>query len=123
MLNIEKSILKSSLIKRLVGRQSAVRSTTLITMYIPGSTKVPDVTRMITAEISQSKNIKSRQTRQGVQDSLQHISSQLTGINKFPTNGVVIVAGATNEGVVNTSFVPPRPIDRFFYRCGSEFYL
>ena len=115
--------LGKTMIKELAAKKSGVHSTTLVTMYIPGSTHVSDVTKMISDEISQSSRIKSRQTRQGVQDSLQYVSTQLKGIKQFPTNGVVIFAGETSEEVVNMSFVPQRPIDRFFYRCGTQFYV
>lgn len=78
---------------------------------------------MITSEMAQSHNIKSRQTRQGVQDSLQAISTQIKGVRKLPSNGVVLLAGETTEGFVNETIVPLRAIDRFFYRCGSKFYI
>lgn len=112
-----------SLVRQLSGCRSVNNSTTLITMYVPGSTRHSDVTKMITAEISKAPNIKSRQTRQGIQDALQSVSSQLKRFGTFPANGVVILAGTTTEGQQSLTIEPPRPIDRFFYRCDTLFYL
>src|SRR3972149_7656349 len=107
------------LITDLAGQRSYTNTTSLVTMYVPGTEKVPDVMKMVSSEMSKSTNIKSRQTRQNVQDSLQAISSQLKIINKFPENGVAFFAGSTEEKFVNTVIDPPSPINNFFYRCDT----
>ena len=110
-------------IKNFVAYRSLSNSTSLVTMYIPGNTRVPDITTMINSEISKVPNIKSRQTRQDVQDALQAVLTKVKYINKFPTNGIALFAGNTTEGFVTKAIEPSQPINRFFYRCDTKFYL
>lgn len=111
------------LVRELAAYRSTNNSTTLITLYIPSSTRYSDVTKMITSEISKTPNIKSRVTRQCVQAALQSVLSQLKGINKFPRNEMVLLAGDTPEKFVNVAIEPSRSIDRFFYRCDNLFHV
>lgn len=110
-------------IKALATYHALSNSTSLVTMYIPGDTRVSDVTKMVNSEISKAPNIKSRQTRHGVQDALQAILTNIKGISCFPSNGVALFAGNTTEGFITTAIKPLHPIDRFFYRCDNKFYL
>ena len=110
-------------IKTFATHRSLSNSTSLVTMYIPGNTRVPDVTKMINSEISKTPNIKSRQTRQDVQDALQAILTNVKGTTRFPSNGIALFAGNTIEGFVTEAIQPTHPIDRFFYRCDTKFYL
>lgn len=109
------------LIKSLSIAKSSTNSTSLVTLYIPNSTKIIEVSKMITSEISKTVNIKSRQTRQGVQDALQAVSSQLKRFASIPNNGLAIFTGQTSDGLISVSVEPVRPIDRFMYHCDSKF--
>lgn len=111
------------MLRTLTAARSLNNSTSLITMYIPGSTKLSDLSKMITTEIAEASNIKSRQTRQGVQDALQSVSTHVKSMKKLPSNGVVIMTGETTTGFENTIVEPKRPIDRFFYRCDNKFWV
>ena len=78
---------------------------------------------MINSEITKVSNIKSRQTRQDVQDALQAILTNVKGISHFPSNGGALFAGNTKEGFISKAIEPAHPIDRFFYRCDNKFYV
>ena len=110
-------------IKTLTTHRALFNSTSLVTMYIPGDTKVCDITKMVNSEISKTPNIKSRQTRQGVQDALQAILTNVKSVSHFPSKGVALFAGNTTEGFINTAIEPVHPIDQFFYRCDNKFCL
>jgi peptide subunit release factor 1 (eRF1) len=69
---------------------------------------------MINSEISKTPNIKCRQTRQGVQDALQAVSTHVKRITTIPKNGLAIFAGNTTDGFESVALEPPRPVDRFF---------
>jgi peptide chain release factor subunit 1 len=109
------------MLRTLSAAKSLNNSTSLITLYIPASTKISDLSKMIITEISEASNIKSRQTRQGVQDALQAVSTHIKRMKKLPTNGVVIMTGETTTGFESAMIEPKRPIDRFLYRCDNKF--
>lgn len=111
------------IINRLLTRKSVNNSTSLITLYVPCTTRVCDLSKMVNSEISKISNIKSRQTRRGVQDAFQIVSSHVKGIKEIPNNGVAIFAGNTTEGFESVVIEPPRPINSFFYRCDNKFCL
>lgn len=107
--------------KTLQQYRSIGNTTSLITLYIPGRTQVSDMNKFVTTELSQASNIKSRITKQGVQDALKGVSTQLKNYKQFPENGVVIVSGNTTEKNVSITIEPPKNVDRFFYHCGNSF--
>lgn len=109
------------LVNRLVTQKSLNNSTSLVTLYVPPTTKVPDLSKKINLEISKTPNIKSRQTRQGVQDALQAVSTHVKRMKTLPQNGIVIFTGPTTDGFTSVAVEPPRPIDSFFYRCDNKF--
>lgn len=111
------------MLRNLIAAKSLNNSTSLITLYIPGSTKVSDLSKMVTTEMSESANIKSRQTRQGVQAALQAVSTHVKRMKALPSNGVVIMTGETTTKFESVIVEPKRPIDRFFYRCDNKFWV
>jgi len=110
-------------INRLSARKSINNSTSLVSFYIPNTTRPCDFSKMVNSEISKTHNIKSRQTQQGFQDSLQAVSTHTNRINTIPKNGVAIFTGNTTEGFENVIIEPPRPLDRFLYSCDNKFCL
>lgn len=110
-------------IDRLVNQKSLNNSTSLVTFYIPNTTKVSDLSKRVNSEISKAPNIQLRQTRQGVQDALQAVLTHVKRLKTVPHNGIAIFAGQTTEGFESVAVEPPRPIDRFFYRCDNQFYV
>lgn len=113
----------SSLVKRLQACKSVNNSTSLVTFYVPPTTKVCDFSKLVDLERSKAPNIKSRQTRQGVETALQAVSTQVKRFKTLPANGVAIFTGSTLTGFESVAVEPPRPIDRFFYRCDNQFYV
>lgn len=113
----------TQLVKHLQTCKSLNNSTSLITLYVPNTTKVTDLAKMVNLEISKTPNIKSRQTRQGVQDALQAVSTHVKRLKNIPGNGLAIFTGDTVCGFETTAVEPPRPVDRFFCRCDNKFYV
>ena len=111
------------LIAHLKVQKSQTNTTSLVTLYVPASTKIIDLSKMINSEISKTSNIKLRQTRQGVQDALQAVSTTLKKLREIPTNGLAIFTGHTSENFESIAIEPPRPIDRFIYVCDNKFCL
>lgn len=115
--------MRTNPVSHLVNSKSLNNSTSLITFYVPSSTKVSDLSKMVNSEMSKTHNIKSRQTRQQVSDALQAVSSQLKTMKTIPANGIAIFTGHTIEGFENTVIEPLGVIDRSFYRCDSKFWV
>lgn len=104
------------------------RGTELISLYIPESRMISDVTSYLKNEYSQSSNIKSASTRKNVQSAISSILSRLRGYRSTPQNGLVLFIGHRKTGADQTSMIqfvlqPPEPITTFLYRCDSEFYI
>lgn len=73
-------------------------------------------------EIDQSNNIKSKQTRNGVQVALKSILRILKDTKTFQPNGVALFSGITREkGPVTTCLVSPIRISKKIYICGKHF--
>jgi peptide chain release factor subunit 1 len=104
------------------------RHTELISLYIPPDKQIHDVTSYLRNELSQSQNIKSKQTRKNVLSAIESIMSRLKNFKQPPENGIVFFVGHKSVGADQTEMVayviePPQKINTFLYRCDSEFYL
>ncbi|MFO7991229.1 MAG: peptide chain release factor aRF-1 [Thermoplasmata archaeon] len=104
------------------------RGTELISLYIPPDKQISDVTAYLREEMSQSSNIKSKNTKKHVQGALKSILAKLKYFKKPPENGVVFFVGHISiEGdqtdMISESLEPPQQIETFLYRCDSEFYV
>jgi len=101
--------------------------TQLVSIYVPGGTRVSEVQAHVTQEHSEASNIKSKQTRTNVQDALSSIKSRLQYYEEAPENGMVLFSGAIDTGGGQTDMVtkvlesPPDPIESFRYHCDSHF--
>ena len=103
------------------------RGTELVSVYIPPSRPVFDVTNYLRGEISQSSNIKSQTTRKHVQQAIESCISRIKGYRMPPPNGLVVFAGHKQIGADQTEMVafvlePPEAVQSFLYRCDSKFY-
>jgi len=103
------------------------RGTELISLYIPPSKMIFDVTSYLRNEYSQSSNIKSASTRKNVQAAISSIISRLKNYKRTPENGLVFFIGHRKIGADQTSMVqyvfePPESVQTFIYRCDSEFH-
>jgi len=105
------------------------RGTELVSVYIPPDRQISDVTKHMREELSQSANIKSKQTRKNVQSAIEVIMQRLKLFPRPPENGLVMFVGMIPRGGPGTEkmetyvFEPPEPIKTYIYHCNSEFYL
>lgn len=103
------------------------KHTELISLYVPPSKQISDVTSYLKNEFSQSQNIKSKTTRKNVLSAIESIMSRLKHFKEPPENGVIFFVGHKSIGSDQTSMVayviePPMLINIFLYRCDSEFF-
>jgi peptide chain release factor subunit 1 len=108
-------------------RKLSGRGTELISLYIPPSRQVSDVSNYLRSEYSQSSNIKSASTRKNVQAAISSILSRLKNFKQPPENGLVFFVGHRSIGADQTDMVqfvlePPEPVPTFIYRCDSKFF-
>jgi peptide chain release factor subunit 1 len=104
------------------------RATELISLYIPPTKQIHEVTSYLRNEYSQSSNIKSKSTRKNVMAAIESITNRLKAFKKPPENGMVFFVGHTAIAGDQTQMVshiiePPDKIITFLYRCDSAFYL
>ena len=103
------------------------KHTELISLYVPPTKQISDVTAYLKNEFSQSQNIKSKTTRKNVLSAIESIMSRLKQFKSPPKNGVIFFVGHKSVGSDQTHMVayviePPMLITTFLYRCDSLFY-
>lgn len=103
------------------------KGTELISLYIPPTRQISDVSNYLKNEYSQSSNIKSSSTRKNVQSAISSILARLRAYKRTPENGLVFFVGHRKVGADQTKMVqfvlePPEPTPTFLYRCDSQFY-
>ncbi|MDP7265793.1 MAG: peptide chain release factor aRF-1 [Candidatus Thermoplasmatota archaeon] len=104
------------------------RGTQLISLYIPPTKRIDDVSSYLRNEFSESSNIKSKSTKKNVTGAIESILSRLKMWKEVPENGLVFFVGHHDVGANQTHMThhyiePPLPITTFLYRCDSDFYL
>ncbi|MEF8879212.1 MAG: peptide chain release factor aRF-1 [Candidatus Thermoplasmatota archaeon] len=104
------------------------RHTELISLYVPPDKQISDVTSYLRNELSESQNIKSKQTRKNVLSAIESIMSRLKSFKKIPENGLVFFVGYVQAEGDQTEMMahviePPLKINTFLYRCDSDFYV
>ncbi len=105
------------------------RGTELVSVYVPPDRQISDVTKHMREELSQSANIKSKQTKKNVQSAIEVIVQRLRLFPKPPEKGLVLFVGMIPKGGPGTEkmetyvFEPPEPIQTYTYHCNSEFFL
>ena len=67
-------------------------NTTLISLYLKGGC-ANNMAQMLKQELASSENIKSKQTKNDVQDALRTIRRNLSGTTRIPENGLAIFCG------------------------------
>ncbi len=102
------------------------RHTELVTVMIPAGFNINQVTKQLEAEKSTAANIKSKQTRSAVTDSLDMIIRNIKNMKQTPPNGLALYAGnvSEKEGVQDIKFwaiEPPKPLKVRMYRCDQTF--
>jgi len=102
------------------------RHTELVTVLIPVDFNIHSVTKQLEAERSTAENIKSKQTRHSVIDSIDMIVRTLKGTKATPKNGLALYAGnvSEKEGIQEIkmwAIEPPKPLKVRMYRCDQRF--
>jgi len=104
------------------------KHTELISLYVPSTKQISDVTSYLKNEFSQSQNIKSKTTRKNVLSAIESIMSRIKTFKQPPENGIVFFVGHKSIGSDQTQMVayviePPMQISIFLYRCDSIFFV
>ncbi|NYB51204.1 MAG: peptide chain release factor 1 [Methanobacteriaceae archaeon] len=105
------------------------RGTELVSVYIPPNKQISDVVKHMREELSQSANIKSKQTKKNVQSAIEVIMQRMKLFPKPPERGLVLFVGMIPKGGPGTEkmetyvFEPPEPVQTYTYHCDSQFYL
>jgi len=105
------------------------RGTELISLYVPPDRKIHEVLGQLREELGTAVNIKSRSTRQNVQDAIERTSQRLRLFKEPPPTGLVIFVGAIpqngagSEKMETYTLIPPEPITVGFYRCDARFHV
>lgn len=107
--------------------KAAGRGTELVSVYVPPTRQISDVTNYLRSEYSQSSNIKSASTRKHVMQAIESSLQRLKMYRQPPPTGLVVFTGHKQIGADQTEMVarviePPEPVPSFLYRCDSKFY-
>ena len=100
----------------------------LVTVMIPAGFNMNQVVKQLEAEKSTAANIKSKQTRSAVIESLEKIIREMKNYGQTPKNGMALFAGniSDKEGVQDIQFwaiEPPRALKVRMYRCDQTFVV
>ena len=105
------------------------RGTELVTVYVPPDRKIHEVLGQLREELGTASNIKSRTTRQHVEDAIERTSQRLRLFKEPPPTGLVIFCGAIPQNGAGSekmeiyTLIPPEPITVGFYRCDARFHV
>jgi len=105
------------------------RGTELVSVYIPPDKQISDVVKHMREELSQSANIKSKQTKKNVQSAIEVIMQRMKLFPRPPEKGLVLFVGMIPKGGPGTEkmetyvFEPPEPVQTYTYHCDSQFFL
>src|SRR3990172_8866018 len=107
--------------------QAKGRGTELVSVYVPPTKPIFDVTNYLRGEHAQSSNIKSTSTRKHVTGAIESIIQRLKAYRQPPANGLAIFIGHQDVGADQTAQIafvlePPEPVVSFLYRCDSKFF-
>ena len=102
------------------------RHTELVTVMIPAGFNIHPVVKQLESEKSTASNIKSKQTRSAVIDSLDRIIRELRTYKRTPENGLALFSGNVSEkegtqDIAIWAIEPPRPLKIRMYRCDQTF--
>ncbi len=102
--------------------------TQLVSVYIPAGAQIHETAGKLREEMSQASNIKSKQTRTNVTDTLEKILQHFKVYKKPPKNGIAIFAGNISDNESKTdiqlfALEPPQPLKVGTYRCDSKFFI
>ena len=105
------------------------RGTELVTLYVPPDRRIHEALGQLREELGTASNIKSRTTRQHVEDAIERTSQRLRLFKEPPPTGLVIFCGAIPQNGAGSekmeiyTLIPPEPITVGFYRCDARFHV
>jgi len=104
------------------------RHTELVSVYVPAGYDLNKIIQHLQQEQGTAENIKSKENRKRVIDSLERMIRHLKLFKQTPLNGLAAFAGniSENESKVQIeifSIEPPEPINTRLYRCDQTFVL
>ena len=104
------------------------RHTELVSVYVPVGYDLNKIIKDLQQEQDTASNIKSKENRKRVQDSLERMIRRLRLFKKNPENGLAVFSGnaSTNDSKVDIqvwSIEPPEPVQIRLYRCDQSFVL
>ena len=121
---------KKQKLKRFIKELEQIRGrhTELVSVYVPMGYEIIKIIQHLQQEQGTAENIKDKNTRLHVIDSLERAIRHLRLYKKTPENGLAIFAGnvAAQEGKTDLkvwSIEPPEPITTRLYRCDQTFVL
>ena len=101
---------------------SGSSGSSLITLIVPVKYQLPRLSKLITDELGKASCIKSRVTRQAVEQVLRSIQSRIKLIRSVPVNGLVIFCGVISDRKMFHLIEPLLPLKQFMYRCDNVFH-
>src|SRR3989344_5332763 len=104
------------------------RHTELVSVYVPAGYELVKIIQHIQEEQGTAANIKDKNTRNNVIDSLEKIIRHLRLFKKTPENGLAVFAGNASLREDQTdirvwSIEPPQPLKTRLYRCDQTFVI
>ncbi len=104
------------------------RHTELVSVYIPAGFDINKVVQQLSQEQSTAANIKDKNTRTHVIESIDKMIRHLRLYKKTPEHGLAVFSGNISENpskdqVEAYSVEPPEPIQIRLYRCDQTFVL
>ena len=104
------------------------RHTELVTVYIPTGYDIIKIIHHLSQEQGTASNIKDKNTRNRVIDSLEKMIRHLRLFKKTPPNGLAVFSGNISKKESQTdiqvfSIEPPQPLKLRMYRCDQTFVL
>ena len=104
------------------------RHTELVSVYIPAGYELVKIIQHLQQEQGTAENIKSKDNRKRVIDSLERMIRHLKLFKSTPKNGLAAFAGNISESdskvdIEVFSIEPPEPINTRLYRCDQTFVL
>ena len=115
-------------LKRFISNLDRIRGrhTELVSVYVPAGYELTKIISHLSQEQGTASNIKDKQTRDNVINSLEKAIRHLRVVGRTPTNGLAVFAGNTSEKEGHPklevfSLEPPEVLNIRMYRCEQTF--
>lgn len=92
--------------------------TTLVSLLLPADYNISQAKQLLVEEMSESQNIKNKNTRKKVQAALKKAQSQVRELGEIPENGAAIYTKHDKA----VTHIPEKPLNQKLYRCDNKFH-